>query len=143
MKMRSETNHIIVHSSATTKRQNIGVDEIRKWHLARGWSDIGYHFVITRDEALQHGRDRDVVGAHAFGQNFDSLGICLVGGVALDGKTAEFNFTRGQLAVLADLLHDLTAVYFEGVVEGHRDVMEPGYTECPSFDVAEWWSNGE
>ena len=122
---------------------DIGVDEIRRWHLARGWRDIGYHFVITRDAAIQHGRDRDEIGAHAIGRNHESIGICLVGGVADDGKTPEFNFTRGQLGCLEDLLNDLTAVYFEAEVTGHRNLMVPGYTQCPCFDVAAWWANGE
>ena len=138
--LRTKTDYIIVHSSATPSRMNIGVDEIRKWHLARGWSDVGYQFVIPRDGSIQHGRDRDAVGAHALGKNIDSIGICLVGGVADDGKTPEFNFTKFQLEALEDLLNDLLAVYYLAEVVGHRDVMPPGYTECPSFDVREWWA---
>lgn len=140
---RNRTNYIVVHSSATRSGANIGVQEIDKWHKARGWSGVGYHFVITRDAALQHGRDVNDVGAHAKGKNSESIGICLVGGVADDGKTSEFNFTISQLSMLQDLLVDLTAVFFEAAVVGHRDVMPPGYTECPSFDVAKWWDNGE
>lgn len=137
--IREKTNHIVVHSSATPSRMAIGVMEIRRWHKDRGWSDVGYHFVITRCAAIQHGRDVAIVGAHALGINSESIGVCLVGGVAEDGKTPEFNFTRGQMSALEDLLLDLTAVYDEARVEGHRDVMPPGYTECPSFDVGEWW----
>ena len=142
--LRRTTRYIVVHSSATPTRMDIGADEIRRWHKDRGWRDIGYHFVITRDASIQHGRDRDDIGAHALGRNHESIGICLVGGVADDGKTPEFNFTRGQLGCLEDLLTDLTAVYYESVVAGHRDVMvDPKYTQCPSFDVAAWWDNGE
>ena len=137
--LRTKTDSIVIHSSATPPRMDIGVDEIRKWHLARGWRDVGYHFIITRDGAIQHGRDRDEIGAHSLGSNHDSIGICLVGGVADDGKTPEFNFTKFQLESLEDLLNDLLAIYYLAEVVGHRDVMPPGYTECPSFDVGEWW----
>ena len=36
-----EINKIIVHCSATREGENFEVAEIRKWHLARGYNDIG------------------------------------------------------------------------------------------------------
>ena len=37
---------IIIHCSATREEQQVSVDTIRDWHLAKGWNDIGYHFYI-------------------------------------------------------------------------------------------------
>jgi hypothetical protein len=37
---------IIIHCSATREDQQVSVDTIRDWHLAKGWNDIGYHFYI-------------------------------------------------------------------------------------------------
>ena len=48
-------NRIILHSTATPEGRDVTVEEIRDWHLARGWNDIGYHFVIYRNGAIKKG----------------------------------------------------------------------------------------
>ena len=49
-------NEIIVHCSATAEGKDFTVADIKKWHLARGFSDIGYHYVIYRDGSINKGR---------------------------------------------------------------------------------------
>ena len=44
-----ELNKIIIHCSATPEGRDVKADEIKQWHKDRGWSDIGYHFVIELD----------------------------------------------------------------------------------------------
>ena len=46
-------NLIVIHCSDTYARMDIGVNEIRQWHLQRGFNDIGYHYVIRRDGAIE------------------------------------------------------------------------------------------
>lgn len=132
-------NLIVIHCSATDDDVDIGVAEIRKWHLDKGWSDIGYHWVIRRDGTVEKGRPEDVAGAHAEGHNAHSIGVCMVGGVEADDKMkAECNFTRAQWAALPTVVHQLLARYPESVVLGHRDL--PGVTKaCPCFDARAWW----
>ena len=80
-------DRIVVHCSATTPTMDIGVGTIRGWHvLERGWSDVGYHFVITRDGEVQTGRPIERSGAHAKGFNKHSVGICYVGGLELQAR---------------------------------------------------------
>ena len=55
---------IFIHCSATPPSMDISADDIRDWHLARGWSDIGYHAVIKRDGTIEAGRSEDRAGAH-------------------------------------------------------------------------------
>ncbi|EMQ2877340.1 N-acetylmuramoyl-L-alanine amidase, partial [Vibrio navarrensis] len=74
-------HYITIHCSATSPEQNIGVSEIRAWHRAKGWRDIGYHWVITRQGELQAGRPMTQQGAHVRGHNQGNIGICLIGGV--------------------------------------------------------------
>jgi N-acetyl-anhydromuramyl-L-alanine amidase AmpD len=149
--MERELELVIVHCSATPPSMDIGVDEIRRWHLDRGWSDIGYHFVIRRDGTVEPGRPVSAVGAHAKGFNATSIGICLVGGVN-DIGFADANYTRAQYDALERTLISLTRrghVLAEqlgvdlippGIV-GHRDL--PGVTKaCPCFDVRAWWNGG-
>jgi N-acetylmuramoyl-L-alanine amidase len=135
---------LVVHCSATPPELDVGVREIRRWHTdppprGRGWRDVGYHFVIRRNGAVESGRRPAEVGAHAAGHNADSLGICLVGGVAADGRTPEDNFRPEQKAALEALLRNLLGQYPGAEVLGHRDL--PGVAKaCPSFDAKAWWA---
>lgn len=135
-----EINQIIVHCSATKPSMDIGAAEIRQWHLAKGWDDIGYNFVICRNGELEPGRDLDgdgdvleEIGAHAAGFNAHSIGICLVGGMDEQGNDA-CNFTFEQYVTLHRLVEGLKGGYGIDDVRGHRDL--PGVTKaCPCFDV--------
>lgn len=69
--------YLVIHHSASAN--NITVEDIRSWHKAKGWSDIAYHKVIYQDGSVNQGRNDAVQGAHAFGANAVSLGICLIG----------------------------------------------------------------
>lgn len=69
--------YLVIHHSASSN--NITVEDIRRWHKAKGWSDIAYHKVIYQDGSINQGRNDGVQGAHAFGANALSLGICLIG----------------------------------------------------------------
>lgn len=127
---------IIVHCSATKTSHDIGVDEIRKWHVqGNGWSDIGYHFVIRRDGTVENGRDLEIMGAHCKGHNSDSIGICVVGGLDKTGE-AEFNFMPEQLAELRRIIVDLKKEYPESTLHGHNEFSSKA---CPCFDVPKWW----
>ncbi len=58
-------NKIIVHCTATQEGKEISVDTIRKWHVdGRGWSDIGYHYIISLDGLTEVGRPIERSGAH-------------------------------------------------------------------------------
>ena len=134
---RAETAAIVIHCSATPVTMDIGAGEIREWHQAKGWTDIGYHWVIRRNGAIERGRSHKLVGAHAKGFNDKSIGVCMVGGVDEDGK-AEDNFTVAQYASLKTLVLGLMTEYPAiDRVCGHRDL--PGVSkECPSFSVADF-----
>lgn len=137
MKKRTSTTTIIIHCSATRSEANVRAHHIRQWHVEKGWADIGYHFVICRDGAIERGRDQDAVGAHAKGANDYSIGICMVGGLDLRGAPSD-DYTPAQWASLKTLVLGLMAEYpgIESVI-GHRDV--PGVKkDCPCFDVADW-----
>jgi hypothetical protein len=74
MNPRTKTDTIVIHCAATKPSMNIGAEEIKKWHVdERGWSDIGYHFVITRDGTKELGRGLDLSGAHAKAVNGTSV----------------------------------------------------------------------
>ncbi|MEO3974719.1 N-acetylmuramoyl-L-alanine amidase [Streptomyces sp. CAU 1734] len=67
-----------VHYSAGAAGQT--VRQIQNYHMdSRGWSDIGYNFLVDRDGRIYEGRGWDVVGAHATGHNSTHIGVCFIG----------------------------------------------------------------
>lgn len=137
--MARKIDYIVIHCSATRPEQDIGVVEIRDVHVhTNGWNDIGYHYVIRRDGTIETGRDEGKVGAHVYGYNRNSLGICLVGGIRGAEKTPEANYTRAQWGALEELVQELTWKYKNAKVLGHRDF--PGVAkDCPCFPARIWW----
>jgi len=131
--------YLVIHCSATPPQMDIDVSDIRRWHLDRGWSDVGYHYIITRTGSLQTGRGIDTRGAHVKGHNSHSLGICLVGGVDIEGEP-DNNFTSDQFETLHGLLGWLKNGFPDAKILGHRD-FEGVSKACPSMDVREWLTN--
>jgi N-acetylmuramoyl-L-alanine amidase len=136
---RKSTKYVVVHHAATKRHMDVGVKEIRSWHLARGFSDVGYHYVIRRDGRLEQGRPVGNVGAHVARHNHHSIGICLVGGLADDGRTAEANYTPAQFATLETTLRNAAAAFPKAEIVGHRD-LDSKKPECPTFNVKKWWA---
>ena len=124
-------NKIIVHCSATRKSQDIGVKEIALVHKKNGWNEIGYHFVIRRNGEIEEGRSLEKIGAHCKGQNKNSIGICLVGGLNEQLKP-ENNFTFAQFTSLRMLIQNLKIQFQEITIHGHREFAAK---DCPCFEV--------
>lgn len=135
----SPIRHIVLHYSATYPDQDLDVDDIRKMHKARGFNDVGYHYIIKRDGTVQKGRADSVVGAHVAGHNTGSLGICCIGGIerATGPNVGVDNRTQAQKDATVLLVNDLLRKHPNAKVVGHRD-LKP--TQCPGFDVKTWWA---
>lgn len=126
-------SEIIVHCAATPEGKDFTVADIRAWHKQRGWSDIGYHYVVYRDGRIMVGRPVGQIGSHVAGRNTGTIGICYIGGVSADGKTAKDTRTAAQRASLLWLVGQLAARH-KGVrkISGHNEYAAKA---CPSFDV--------
>lgn len=120
--MREIAKHIIHCSDSLTG----DVAEIRRWHIARGWKDVGYHFIIRPDGEIEVGRTLEQIGAHCEGHNLDSVGTCLVG--IRDFSARQFVALRRIDAMLRGMFPGLKSY-------GHRD-FNPHKT-CPNFEVRE------
>ena len=127
-----EINEIIVHCSATREGQDIDASTIDEWHKARGWSGIGYHFIVKLNGSIEYGRMVDKVGAHCKGHNTNSIGVCYIGGVENDVKTPKDTRTSEQIASLLTLLRFLKLLHPDASIYGHRDFANKA---CPSFDA--------
>lgn len=131
-------NEIIVHCSATAEGKDFTTAQIKQWHLARGFSDIGYHWVIYRDGSVHPGRDESKIGAHCTGHNSYSIGVCYIGGCATDGITPKDTRTDAQKTALVKLLKELKVKYPKATIHGHRKFANKA---CPSFDAKKEYAN--
>lgn len=129
---------IIVHCSATPEGKDFTVADIKRWHLARGFSDIGYHYVIYRDGSIHRGRDESIIGAHCTGHNTNSIGVCYIGGCVSNGKTPKDTRTPQQKQSLVKLLKELKTKYPQASIHSHRDYANKA---CPSFDATKEYSS--
>jgi len=127
-----QINKIIVHCAATREGRDFTVEDITRWHKARGFATIGYHYVIYRDGSIHEGRPLEQIGAHCVGHNKHSIGICYIGGCASDGKTPKDTRTPEQKEAMLSLLRRLKAQFPNATIHGHRDYVAKA---CPSFDA--------
>ena len=133
-------NEIIVHCAATREGRDFTVEDITRWHKARGFATIGYHYVIYRDGSIHEGRPLEQIGAHCVGHNKHSIGICYVGGKTKDMKQNKDTRTLAQKAALLTLLIELRKMYPNAKIVGHRDYDKHGKT-CPNFDAKLEYTN--
>lgn len=130
---------VVIHCSATPEGKSFTAADIDRWHRQQGWSGIGYHHVIRIDGTVEKGRPENVPGSHVRGHNFDTIGICYIGGVAANGGKAKDTRTPAQKASMRKLVDELLERYPGAKVCGHRDF--PGVKKaCPSFDAKAWFA---
>ena len=122
---------IIVHCADTPEGRDDKAADIRRWHKARGFNDIGYHYVVDLDGTIEPGRDVTIAGAHANGHNADSIGVCYIGGADTYMKPKDTR-TEEQKTALRLLLKYLVQKYPGAKIYGHRDFANKS---CPSFDA--------
>lgn len=128
-----ELKEIILHCTATKEGQDYSVEQVRRWHLDRGFNDIGYHFLIRLDGTVEAGRPLETVGAHCKGHNANSIGIAYVGGLDKNGRPKDTR-TLPQKESMRRLVYDLKQYFPRLVVHCHN---EYSTKSCPCFSVSE------
>lgn len=132
--LKRPVDKIIIHCAATQPDMDIGVKEIREWHKKKGWSDIGYHYVIRRNGVIEDGRPVNKIGAHVVGYNRGSIGVCLIGGIDHEANAVP-NFTVKQWRTLAQMMRGFKAQLPKVTIHGHNEFSNKA---CPSFLVKNW-----
>jgi len=133
----------IIHCSATPpnwlSRGSLEdkTEEIRRWHKARGFNDVGYHYLIDRDGTIGEGRPVSKQGAHVKGHNRSTVGVCLIGGKESKATDKfEDHYTKQQEKALMSMLAMLRAAYGNDIkISGHNEYANKG---CPGFNVSDW-----
>lgn len=119
---RSATDLLILHHSGTT---TCTPDGVHSSHVGNGWAGIGYHYLVRKDGTIYRGRPEDTVGAHAYGANSHSIGVCFEGNYQM-----EPNMPAAQLAAGQALVADIKRRWGITKVIGHKDVAG-STTDCP------------
>lgn len=136
-KSRRNIKEIILHCSDTPEGKDFTVADIRAWHLARGFSDVGYHYIIYRDGSVHLGRDINIAGAHCLNHNTISIGICYIGGRAAIGTMPKDTRTEAQKKAILKLLKELKVLYPNATIHGHKEFAAKA---CPCFEVKDEYS---
>lgn len=119
LEKRKLTRRVILHHAEAS---NCTAEDIHRWHLNRGWSGAGYHFLVKKDGTTYRLRPEDTVGAHAYGSNYDSIGICA------EGKYNEEEMPEAQKQAIIELIKYLESKYNINTIQKHKDVCA---TSCP------------
>ncbi len=125
-------NDIIIHCTATPEGREVTMAELRAWHRARGFADVGYHYLVHLDGTVEEGRPLNKVGAHCRGHNAHSIGIAYAGGCRSDGTTPADTRTPAQRIALRKLALQLLRQFPLSGLHGHNDYAAKA---CPSFSV--------
>ena len=139
-----EITETVLHWTANYIDQaHIGAEDVHEWHLARGWSGCGYHYIIKRDGTIQRGRPINIVGAHTvdFGHNRYSIGVSHVAGYNCVSGTPNPNrfissesISDAQWRAQRNFLEVFYRVFPGGQVLGHNQCNTVGKVD-PGFDV--------
>ena len=119
MSTRKATQRIILHHADA---KNCSAEDIHRWHLNNGWSGAGYHFLVRKDGKVYRLRPEDKVGAHAYGSNYNSIGVCF------EGNYMEEDMPEVQKQAGKELVVYLKNKYKISTVQKHKDVCA---TSCP------------
>jgi hypothetical protein len=134
--------HHTVNANNYTSDQVPGIiRSIYAYHTqSRGWSDIGYNFLVDRFGRLWEGRyggvDRPVVGAHTLGYNDYAFAASAIGNFEEVRPTSAMVEAYGRLMGWKLALHGVDAASTNQrvgdrtfpAINGHRDA---GSTACP------------
>jgi hypothetical protein len=105
---------------------------IQRYHQAKGWSDIGYNWLVSEDGRAFEGRGWGVQGAHAEGFNGRSVGIALLGTYSEREPTDAQRQTFAELVAAGVRLGWLAP---RPAIFGHRELPKAS-TACPGHETS-------
>ena len=136
-KSKRKINKIIVHCTATPKGRDYDAHSIDRMHINRDFAGIGYHYLVLNDGSLERGRWVDAVGAHAAGNNLNTIGIAYVGGVDNNIHPLFDAMTPAQHDTLIQTLVQLIQLYGlkSSDILGHNELPKVAKA-CPCLTMA-------
>jgi N-acetylmuramoyl-L-alanine amidase len=141
---------ISIHATDTYEGMELSMAHLRAMHVARGWSTVGYHYLIHLDGSIQlTPRPVTTIPAAVKGFNQGMIAVAYVGGKGRDGshKDTRTPAQKKALGHLVALLAHKYGVAASNII-GHRDLdfvdkNKDGKGEpdewlkvCPCFEVS-------
>ena len=137
----TNATHLIVHHSAGTNTATDWAAVVRSiwdFHVfTRGWSDIGYNWLVDPNGVIYEGRGDGILGAHFCGTNGSTMGTCVLGDFtaitptqeALDALTEllAWKSCDNDIDPLGEAFHPSSGLTLDNI-SGHRDGCP---TACP------------
>ena len=99
------TDMLVIHHTGNAAADDMSARQIHRSHKNNGWAGIGYHYVVRKDGSIERGRPHWSVGAHAYGENWHTIGIHVCGNFELAEPS------QGQIETLAMLIGTVADVY--------------------------------
>ncbi|MBT3217361.1 MAG: T9SS type A sorting domain-containing protein [Candidatus Marinimicrobia bacterium] len=136
------TLHHAAGFSATNIEEGIvQMQAIQELHQdVRGWSDIGYHFVVDKGGNIYQARPETVLGAHTSGANTGNIGVCVLG-CYHPPETSYFCYdemsdpTRESITKLYAWISEQYGYENPHILKGHRDYYDYQHTACPGDNI--------
>ena len=131
--LRPKTEVIVIHHAGFPDGdKDSSAEAIHKFHQeTNGWAGIGYHYVIRKDGTIEQGRRPQMVGAHAYHHNMNSIGICVAGNFEVAKIKPEQMESLKLLTAWLCQKYKLNPMK-DGVIVGHRDFND---TSCPGKNL--------
>jgi hypothetical protein len=125
-------NRATIHHTVTPTVDSLTVPQrlrqIQSFHQdSRGWCDIGYNYLVSRDGRVWRGRGAKTIGAHVANSNTGNVGVSFIGTYTSTAPTETQMCNAARL--LRRLHEDFGGVSLNRTdVKGHRQY---GGTSCP------------
>lgn len=120
-------DRVFLHCTASSYDHHDDIEVVRAWHLGRGWSDVGYHYMIHKDGSISAGRDLEKTPAAQKGHNKGTIAIAMHG-----GQDARDDFSTKQIVTLREFCEDIRYAYGGAITfHGHGEVV---IRDCPIYD---------
>ena len=129
LSQRYSTDTIVVHHTGDELDDDLSAEDIHRIHQAQGWSGIGYHYIIRKNGRVEIGRPDWSVGAHAYGENWHTVGVHVCGNFEIAEPT---EYQIESLAYLLGWLCDEYGLDPATDIVGHKDLMA---TACPGENL--------
>lgn len=141
--------YIAIHCTASS--QTMTIEGLRQEFRRKGWSTVGYHYVVGIDGKITQMLTDDKVSNGVKGFNSVTINVAYIGGIDTKGKPVD-NRTPAQKSSLLSLLKMLHKKYPAAVIQGHGD-FSPDLNKdgkitpnefikaCPCFDAKAEYSN--
>lgn len=114
---------VFLHCTASDNPAHDSVPVVRSWHVAHGWSDVGYNIFVHGDGSKEAGRSLELTPAAQAGHNTGTIAI-VCHGLA--------TFSQAQMDAVQDLCMEIDAAY-DGKVTFHGHC-EVAAKSCPVYD---------